>query len=366
MEPFKNKLNTKVASQIAAAIAKVDPSFNHIAFNKNLTRDLELLELKERVQYLSDKIYQHLNKDITKSIPILVKALKKDQKNLKGFAVWPFTHYVATYGLDHFEISFDALKEMTKIFTSEFAVRAFFEKDSKRTLVEFKKWLNDENEHVRRLVSEGSRPLLPWGQKLHEFVSDPLLTWEFLDYLKNDSSEYVRKSVANHLNDHSKNHPEFVLKKLSDWNKDYSKDLQVQWIIKHAMRTLVKKGNSEALKLMGIKKCKIKLTKCLIEPKKIKLGESFKIDMVLVNLESKKINIIIDHEISLLKANGTYTQKVFKGKKIILLPKQKLSIDFKISFKKVTTRVYHPGKHFYAAKINGETQKPIEFRLTLV
>ena len=252
---------------------------------------------------------------------------------------------------------------MTKLFTSEFAIRAFFIKDQKRTLFEFKKWLNDDSEHVRRLVSEGSRPLLPWGQKLHQFVIDPQLTWDLLDYLKNDTSEYVRKSVANHLNDHSKNHPEFVLKKLIGWNKLYPKDPHIQWIIKHATRTLIKKGNSEALKLLGINNSKIKLNKCILDSKKIKIGESLKVEMVIANLEPKNINIIIDHEISLLKANGTHTKKVFKGKKITILPKQKIKVNFKIPFKKVTTRVYYSGKHYYAAKINGKSKKAIEFIL---
>lgn len=214
MEPFKNMINEQVAQQTAKAIARNYPDFNQKNFLKGMGEALAHLELKDRVIFQANRLRDFLPADIKKSLKILKGAIKQNEKDaigLSGFSIWPLTEYVARFGLDEFDLSMEVLKEMTKVFTSEWAVRAFFIHDEKRALKFFKSWVNDKNEHVRRLVSEGSRPLLPWGQKLHSFVKDPMLSWDLLEQLKNDESEYVRKSVANHVNDHSKNHPDILV-----------------------------------------------------------------------------------------------------------------------------------------------------------
>lgn len=366
MEPFKNLFNPRVALQIADAIKRNDSSFDKKAFLKNIEKELEPLELKGRVHFLAEKLHQFLPTDLDVALSLLVGALKQDDKDavgVSGMAVWPLTHYVSLYGLEHFDLSMNALKEMTKQFTSEFAVRPFFIRDQKRVLKLFKEWMNDENEHVRRWVSEGSRPLLPWGMKLHEFVIDPDLTWVFLEKLKNDPSEYVRKSVANHINDHSKNHPDYVVQKLLDWHHSKSKTDEMTWVIKHASRSLIKKGHKKAFLLHGVKASKIKVSSESILTKKIKVGESLKISVSLVNESNQKAEIILDHEIHLLRANGKHNVKVFKGKKLSLEAKEKKKIELSIPFKEVTTRAYYPGKHFWNVKINGVSEKKIPFQL---
>ena len=366
MEPFKNAFNPEVAARIAAAIARQYPEFDKASFTKDLDKKLKPLELKGRVAFLAERLHQHLPRDMKKSIGFLVGALKKNEKDkigVEGFAVWPITHFISTYGLDEFEVSMNALKEATKVFTSEFAVRAFFEKDQKRALEFFKLWVEDEDHHVRRLVSEGSRPLLPWGQKLHGFVENPKATWALLEKLKNDPSEYVRKSVANHLNDHSKNHPEFVIDKLTDWYKNKKKTPEVEWVIKHASRSLIKKGYKKAFALHGVEEAKIKIHNAKVLTKKVRLGESLKIEVTLSNLAKKNASLILDHEVHLLKANGKHTIKVFKGKKVTLKALEKMTIAFQVPMKKVTTRVYYPGQHFWNIKINGISEKKQSFIL---
>ncbi|RPJ69310.1 MAG: DNA alkylation repair protein, partial [Alphaproteobacteria bacterium] len=230
---MKNLFNQDVASSISKALKKNWFDFNHSSFVKNIDKELALLELKDRVALITSRLKTHLPQDPRVAIPILVKALKDEQHNpdgLENFSVWPLTHYVALYGIDHFELSLNALKEMTKVFTSEFAIRPFFIKDQKKTLKFMRECACDENEHVRRWASEGSRPLLPWGEKLHSFVENPLAAWDILEKLKNDPSMYVRKSVANHINDHSKNHPELVIEKLLCWHHDKNKTAEITWV----------------------------------------------------------------------------------------------------------------------------------------
>lgn len=366
MEPFKNLINENVAKQTAKAISRNYPDFNEKSFLKNIGKELAPLELKDRVILLAKKLHAHLPADQKKSLRLVEGAIKqndKDEIGLSGFASWPLTEYVSRYGLDEFDLSMNVLKEMTKVFTGEWAVRTFFLADEKRTLKHFQKWVHDENVHVRRLVSEGARPLLPWGQKLPSFVKDPKITWELLEILKHDKEEYVRKSVANHLNDHSKNHPDFIVKKLLAWKKSHGEDKDLDWIIRHASRTLIKKGHAEAFKLHGVESGKVKVLSQKILTKKVDLGKTLKVEVEFQNLGSKKLKVILDHEVHLLKANDKHNIKCFKGKSVELLPKEKKKVEFNIPLKPVTTRTYYGGEHFWNIKVNGVSEKKLSFML---
>lgn len=366
MEPFKNLFNKKIAFRISTAIKKHWIDFDNDEFLKDIDENLLPLELKERVNLITLRLHLYLPQNKSQAISILVKTLKHSEHNPLGlhhFEVWPLTHYIALYGLDHFDQSMDALKEMTKVFTSEFAVRPFFIKDESRTLKYMKNCLLDENEHVRRWATEGSRPLLPWGQKLHRFALNPNATWGILEKLKNDSSLYVRKSIANHINDHSKNHPDFVIEKLLKWHHQKNKTDELTWIIKHASRSLIKKGFKKAFLLHGVEDDNVKLVRQKILNRKVKIGESLTIEVMLENYSSKSSLVIMDNEIHFLRANGEHKIKVFKGKKLFFKPKEKQIIEMKIPLKLVTTRVYYSGEHFWNIKINGMSSKPTSFYL---
>ncbi len=368
MEPFKNMINENVAKQMAMAIVRNYPEFDKKAFLKNIAQELAPLELKDRVVFIAIKLNKFLPENLKKALPIVKGAIKQNEKDnigVSGFATWPLTEYVSRFGLPEFDLSMNVLKEMTKVFTAEFAVRNFFLSDEKRTLKHFNLWVEDKNEHVRRLVSEGSRPLLPWGQKLPSFVKDPHATWELLEILKNDESEYVRKSVANHLNDHSKNHPDLVVKKLLEWqkSKDFSKDLD--WVIRHASRTLIKKGHPKAFLLHGVEAGKVEVLSQKIITKKVELGKVLQVEVEFKNKSSKKLKIILDHEVHLLRANNKHNIKCFKGKSIELLPSEKKKLSFNIPLKPVTTRTYYSGKHFWNIKVNGISEDKLSFTLNV-
>jgi 3-methyladenine DNA glycosylase AlkC len=368
MEPFKNLINEKIASQMAQAIARSYGTFDQKNFLKNIKCDLEPLELKARVIFIAIKLKKYLPADQKKALEILEKAIKQSEKDtigLSGFSVWPFTEYIARFGIEDFDLSMNVLKEMTKVFTAEFAVRSFFLFDEKRTLKHFKLWVKDENEHVRRLVSEGSRPLLPWGQKIPNFVKDPKITWELLEILKKDSAVYVRKSVANHLNDHSKNHPDLVVEKLLEWKKSDNASAELDWVIRHATRTLIKKGHAKAFLLHGVEAGKIAVLSQKVLTKKVKLGEALEVEIFIANLGKKSQKIILDSEISLLKANGSHNVKCFKGKSLTLAPKEEQRVTLRIPLRPVTTRTYYSGKQYWNSKVNGISQEKLAFVLTV-
>lgn len=366
MEPFKNLLNEEVANEIANLLFKKNKKFKKDLFLKDIKKKLKPLELKDRVRFLSERLKESLPEDQVESLLLLKKIIKvnnEDKIGLDGFKLWPISEYVAKYGLNNFDVSMDVLKELTKAFTAEFAIRSFFIHDEKKTLKYFKLWVHDENEHVRRLVSEGSRPYLPWGQKLTNFAIDPNITWELLEQLKDDPSMYVRKSVANHLNDHSKNHPDWVVDNLLLWKKKYGDDEKVNWIIKHASRTLVKNGHKRAFKLHGVDSGKVKVLQSKIQSKNIKLGKNLEVEIEIQNLEKKKLKIILDHELHLLRKNGKYNIKCFKGKNLYLLPLEKMKIKFNIPLKVVTTRSYYTGVQYWNIKVNGVSEEKLAFNL---
>lgn len=358
MEPFKNSINTKVAEQLARAIKKNYPSFNSKTFLKGLEAELKPLELKQRVSVIARRLHENLSDDLDFNLEVI-----EGVTGVTGFAVWPLTEYVSTYGLTSFDRALDCLKFLTTIFTSEFAIRAFLIADEKRVMKKLKLWVRDENEHVRRLVSEGTRPLLPWGQKIPQYVADPARTWPLLKILCDDSSLYVRKSVANHLNDHSKNHPDFVLEKLLELKNHKKCTKEHAWIVSHASRTLIKKGHPGAFLLHDVKAGHVKLHAQKVHTKKVRLGESLSVEVTVENTSNETQRFILDHEVHLLKANSKHNIKCFKGLKTTLQPREKKTLTLKIPLRPVTTRTYYSGEHYWNCKLNGVSFKKLPFTL---
>lgn len=366
MEPFKNLMNEIAARKIADAITRAHPSFDSKGFLKGIEAELEPLELKERMHAIKTRLIAELPEDPALSIPILIGALKQNEEDGIGvceFVTWPLTQFVAERGLAHFELSMNALHQMTQVFTAEFAIRPFLIHHEEKTLKQLESWTRDPNEHVRRLVSEGSRPLLPWGEQIPAFVKDPAKTWPLLEALRNDPAKYVQKSVANHVNDHSKNHGDWVVTQLTRWHEEKDAPGSLHWIIRHATRTLVKQGHPGALALHGIQANCFKLSEVEVLTSKLKLGEKFEVRFRIKNESDEKATALIDHEIHFLKANGKTSPKVFKGTRFDLESGESRLVHAKIPLKLVTTRRYYAGTQGWALLINGERQKQQEFEL---
>jgi len=243
----------ELAELLADEITLVYPKFNKKEFVKAVTKGVRELELKARVEVITDALREHLPKNYKSAAKILLKILGPENKNETGmfkeyYWLMPVAFFIEKYGLDDFETSINAISEITKRNTGEYAIRPFIRKYPKETLRIMKKWSKDKNVHMRRLASEGCRPRLPWSQKLDEFILDPSPILPILENLREDDSLFVKKSVANNINDILKDNYKTGISVLKIWSK--TKNPDTKWIIKHALRNEIKKENPEAIKLI--------------------------------------------------------------------------------------------------------------------
>jgi 3-methyladenine DNA glycosylase AlkC len=284
-----------------------------------------------------------------------------EMKGAEVFYYMPHGGYVAKYGLDYYDESMQALLEITKRFTAEFSIRPFIQKYPEKIFPQLMQWTEHENQHVRRLVSEGTRPRLPWASWLKEVQQDPLQVLKLLDKLKEDPELYVRRSVANNLNDIAKDHPDTVVELLESWKKIANP--KTQWIIKHAMRSLVKTGHHGALNLLGYNPAVKVKTKLSCRQQQIKVGESLSFEIEINSFENKSIDLMIDYQLYFMKSNKKQSAKVFKLTKKTLEAGEQLLLTKKHSFKVITTRKYYPGQHSIGLIINGLEYAKIDFNL---
>lgn len=253
--------------------------------------------------------------------------------------------------MNEFDLSMQYLAELTSLGSSEFAVRHFLKADFERALIHLKQWAKHDNHHVRRLSSESCRPRLPWSFKLDAVVRAPQLTRPVLDHLKKDESLYVRKSVANHINDFSKDHPKYVIDLVKEWKGQHS---HTDWIIQHACRTLIKKGDPDLLKVMGVKTgVEVKLSNFKILNTPIQLGEDLAFSFVLNSASKRKERLIVDYVIDYCRPENRSSSKVFKLKTFDIHPGEKVMIQKKQTMKDFSTRKHFAGKHQLSIQVNG-------------
>ena len=244
----------ELAQLLAKKIKSVHPTFKSRAFVNQVAKKVDDQELKKRVETITDALYAQLPKDYIEAAAILNQILGPENKKETGmfkeyYWVMPLALYVEKYGLDDFAVSMKMIEEITKRNTGEYAIRPYILKYPSKILTLMKRWSKSKNVHLRRLASEGLRPRLPWAKKMTLFVEDPNPTIEILDNLNSDSSEFVRKSVANHMNDLLKENPDYAFTVLKRWHKGAT--VQTQWIIRHALRNEIKKKNPAALSLVS-------------------------------------------------------------------------------------------------------------------
>ncbi len=361
---FKHWINADVVKTMAVHIKSHNKKFYSERFQA-LSQELGPLELKDRIKLLSGGLHDCLSCNFEQSLETLLKATFKPAPGLDpltGFALWPFTNFIQTYGLDHIEKSLHALYRLTPLFTAEFAVRPFLNLHPEATYAFLLKCTQDKNEHIRRWASEGSRPRLPWGEQIKGAILDPSPGLEILEALRYDESEYVRKSVANHLNDISKDHPNVALQAARQWLKHSpsAEKNKVQWIVRHGLRTLLKKGHTKALQTLGYQG-KVQIKGLSLSPKRLAIGQSLEFEFELKSKEDTKV--MVDYILHHQKANGKTSPKVFKLTVKELKAGKSLAIRKKHSFKLVTTRAYYPGLHTIEIMVNGHRLGKVDFKL---
>lgn len=357
-DALKDMFNKKFYELLAMEFHAVEKNFQADKFIKDVIKNIEHLSLNERLRYTSIVLKKYLPAEYKKSISVLVKVIPKFKGSYTSLV---FPDFVSQYGHGDFDLSMEALHNFTQFGSSEFAIREFLKRDFEKTIKVMNKWAEDKSHHVRRLSSEGSRPRLPWSFKLDEVIKDPKITQSILEKLKTDTELYVRKSVANHLNDISKDNTDFMLGLINTWDK---KNEHTAWIIKHASRTLIKKGNVQSLAVFDFEKnVKVSVADFKLNKSKLKLGESLLFEFDVVSEKTKSQKLVIDFKIYYRKKNGELSPKVFKLKELELKPKQTIHISKAHRFQDFTTRKHYSGKHNIEIMINGKVYSKKEFML---
>lgn len=373
-EPFKNLLNEKIIIAMGGHLAKAWPEFDRGAFAAMATENLDDLELKERSTQITEALTAFLPDDFARAADIMLASLAPDNggdiasadvndRGIGGWAVMPLTHYVGLQGLGHFDLSMMLLKEMTKRSSSEFGIRFFLLAEPERTLSVLESWLDDANYHVRRLISEGTRPRLPWAMRLPAFMENPAPILPLLEALKDDGEEYVRRSVANNLNDIAKDHPDLVARIAGQWLKGADKNRQR--LIRHACRTLIKQGHQGTLKALGYGPPRVELEKLRISTPRVAFGAALEFELWLTSTANRAQALVVDYAIHHRRANGSTTAKVFKWKTTTLAPGATLRAKRKHAIRKITTRRYYPGRHGLEIFVNGVSFGIEDFELIM-
>jgi 3-methyladenine DNA glycosylase AlkC len=347
-----------LAGAVGGAAAEAGAPFDREAF---LARVFDAgwpeRELKERIRHISGVLCELLPDDYGAALGILRQAMPQ----VEGITKWVLTDYVEIYGLDDWQASISALEEFTPQMSAEFAIRPFIVRYPERTMAQMLAWARHENDDVRRLASEGCRPRLPWGIRLQALVADPAPILPILELLKDDPCESVRRSVANNLNDISKDHADLVLDLLRRWQADGGPE--IDWIVNHALRTLLKKGHPGALALVGYGPPAVDVRNLAVEPATIPLDGEVTFSFDVESLAGGPQDLMIDFIVHLVRARGKRTPKVFKLTKRTLQPGEVLRVEKVFSFQPVTTRKYYPGEHAIEPQINGITYGSVSFQV---
>ena len=348
MEPLKEMFNIAYYKNFAAVIRKSYPAFDSTRFFKEVTANLESLALNQRLRNTSLVMRNYLPANFKKSVAILRDAAPALPN---GYTALVLPDYIGLYGKEDINTSLAALEYFTQFGSSEFAIREFLRTDLEKTLRQMEKWAESTSHHVRRLASEGSRPRLPWSFRLEEVVKKPQLTRNILQALRADEHIYVKKSVANHLNDISKDHPAYMLQLVKGWDVENE---HTRWIVKHACRTLIKKGDPAALEVFSFEKnVRVSVSSLQLSKSTVYLGDTLEFGFTLSSDKKVVQKLVIDYAVVYAKSRGVASRKVFKMKELLLAPGQSLRITKKQLFQNFTTRVHHSGTHTLQIIING-------------
>lgn len=367
-EPLKSRYGADVPRAIATMISAVYPGFKSAAFVRDVLAGYDALELMPRGKKIAQALHRHLSADYESALAILLDSLdqphgRDPSLTLGSFLYLPHTMFVAEFGLAHFAASMRAQHALTQRFTAEFSIRPFLEQHPDATLRQLRAWASDPSPHVRRLVSEGTRPRLPWAPRLRQFQADPTPVLALLDLLKDDPELYVRRSVANNLNDIGKDHPELLTATAQAWLKDATAERA--WIVGHALRSAIKQGDGGALKVLGFgKAARVAVGGVQITPDKAVIGGTVTMAFELTNPHTRTQNLLVDLAVHYVKANGQAKPKVFKLKTLELAPGQTARFAKKLSLAQMTTRAHYPGLHKVEVMLNGQPQALGAFELT--
>lgn len=358
-EALKAQFGEDVPVRIAAMIARVFPEFAGAEFVSETLRGYAPLELLDRGRRIAEVLHRHLPQDYPRALDVLLRSLGPPAQRTMGngmapFLYLPYVYFVAEHGLSHFDESIAAMHAITRRFSFEFGIRPFIERDPQRMLAVLARWTSDPDVHVRRLVSEGTRPRLPWAPRLRVFEKDPRPVLALLERLRDDPEDYVRRSVANHLNDLGKDDPALLLQTCERWARNAPPPRMR--LIRHALRTLLKRGEPRALAVLGFGHgASVRLAAATITPRRPAIGASVTIEFELVSAARRVQPVLVDLRIDYARAPGApRASRVFRLASFELAPGASRRLRKTVSLRQMSTRTHHPGRHRVEALVNGQ------------
>ena len=370
-EAFKNLINPQTVERAGHHLHRVWPAFDRRRFERHAATGLEALEFKARAMQLADALEAGLPPDFSRAAQIIEHSLaaptpldaqgepvglasgesEADEGGLRGWVVWSLAEFVARRGMNDVPRALDCLHALTQRFSAEFAIRPFIQRHPDAVFQILHGWLDDPSAHVRRLVSEGSRPRLPWGLRLQALVADPSPSLPLLRALQDDDSAYVRRSVANHLNDIAKDHPDLV----AAWVREHRRDAGAQRLalLRHASRGLIKEGHAPTLAAWDLEHGFQGTAGLTLSAQRARVGGDIGLTLALRSTSRRPQTLVIDYIVHHQRANGRTSPKVFKGWKTTLDAGDTLTLAKTHSLRPVTTRTLYPGEHRVEVQING-------------
>jgi len=360
-DALKTFFSPALIRRLAGDIVRIHPEFDDKAFVRDASKGLDALELLDRGKHISRAMARHLPQDYPGAIRILLNSLGPEHATdeLVGAGMAPFfylphTIFVAEQGLDHFDVSMTAQYELTKRFSAEGSIRPFIVNYPEPTFRVLTAWTRDRNAHVRRLASEGTRLRLPWAMRVPWLDANPERVLDILERLKDDPATLVRRSVANNLNDLGKVHPSLLARTATAWLEDASEERRA--LIEHALRSAVKRGNKDALKLLGYgRKPAIVVENVRFAPKRVAIGGRVVVRFTLRSTSRATQDLLVDLAVHFVKGSGKTSRKVFKHKRVSLPPRGHVILTNSISLAVHTTRKPNPGTHVVEVVVNGAT-----------
>jgi len=362
---FKDYFDRAAAKALAAQVAAIHPAFDEAAFVRRAGKGLGKLEFNARVGQFGDALRATLPEPIPEALDILGRSLPPPLPDCEsvtdGWLQWPLGQFVADHATGHLDAAFPFMVELTQRFSSEFAVRPFIESQQDEVIKRMQALTDHPSPHVRRWCSEGLRPRLPWGKKLAALAADPSPVWPILEALKDDPELYVRRSVANHLNDIAKEHPDLVVKRAKAWMKGASPERE--WVVKHALRGLFKDGHPGALAVFGFREPRGLSVNFEVTPKRCQIGGQVTLEARLKSSHTKMQKLMVDYVIRYVSKTGGTSTKVFKWKEVELPGRSVLELEKRQAMKSVSIRTLYPGTHRVELQINGTQVAEASFDL---
>ncbi|MEQ1744607.1 MAG: hypothetical protein ABMA02_04220 [Saprospiraceae bacterium] len=364
-EPLKNLFSRPLVEGFAQTVHTVWAPFNRAAFiSRVLDTGWEQRELKQRMRHIAESLGTSLPPDYAEALPIVVRAaehlIERHGERL-AFEYCFLPDFVEVFGLSYPDLSIPAIEVVTRVSSAEFAVRPFLLHYPELMYRQMLVWSAHPSPAVRRLSSEGFRPRLPWGMGVPALKRDPAPVLLVLENLRADPAETVRRSVANCLNDISKDHPDLALDIARRWHGQHP---DTNWVVRHALRGLLKKGRAEALAQFGFDRdvTGIEVTN-LAASASVPMGGDLDFSFSVKNSANTPHQIRLEYGIDYLTSSGKVSCKVFKIKEMVLAAGQSEHVQKRQRFTDFTTRKHYPGTHRLHILVNGKALAEREFEV---